>query len=175
MATASREAQMTERFKQATAEHEVTICDERGLYRHLRCQKPETWVYGFDIVTWPGYLAYVGDVGDFVFSRVRDMFEFFRGYSPNPDYWSEKLQGPGPAHQAVLDFDRDAWDRVAAERKMDVFDYPFNTQDAHRLLVDDGVDPYDLPNLTCYSTQFLWACHAIPWAIARYDAKGESA
>ena len=158
-----------EHFESATAEHTVEAVRDDGLYRHLRCQKPGTWIYGFDIVTWPGYLAFVGDVGDFVFSRTRDMFEFFRGQAPNPDYWSEKLQGPGPAHQAVLDFDDDAFAQAAREHGVDTWDTPFNAQEAARLLVDGGVDPYDLPKLARYSTQFLFACHAIPWAIGRYD------
>ena len=158
-----------EHFESATAEHTVTILRDDGLYRHLRCQKPGTWIYGFDIVTWPGYLAFVGDVGDFVFSRTRDMFEFFRGQSPNPDYWGEKLRGPGPAHQAVYEFDHDAFARAAGERGLAVWDTPFNAQEAARLLVEDGVDPYDLPKMERYSTQFLFACHAIPWAIERYD------
>ena len=28
----------------------------------------------FDIVTWPGYLCYSGDMGCFVFTRLPDMF-----------------------------------------------------------------------------------------------------
>lgn len=163
------EAEMQRRFEGDTADHTLIVVHDDGLYRHLRCQKPNTWSYGFDVMTWPGYLAYAGDMGDFLFTRVRDMFEFFRDQSANPHYWSEKLRGPGPAHQAVLDFDHDAFEAAARERNMDVWDPPFNTQDAARLLVEDGMDPYDLPKLDRWSAQFLWACHAIPWAIARYD------
>lgn len=85
-----------ENFVKDTAEHELTVLRDDGLYRHLRCRKPGTVIYGFDLVTWPGYLAIVGDTGDYVFSRVEDMLEFFeasRG-SINPPYWSEKLQAP---------------------------------------------------------------------------------
>jgi hypothetical protein len=49
-------------------------------------------------VTWPGFLAYSGDMGCFVFSRLNDMFGFFRNDKDrkelqiNPSYWGEKLQ-----------------------------------------------------------------------------------
>jgi hypothetical protein len=52
----------------------------------------------FDIVTWPGFLAYAGDMGSFVFTRLEDMFKFFRTdrnngkLSINPGYWGEKLE-----------------------------------------------------------------------------------
>lgn len=51
----------------------------------------------FDLVTYPGYLVFSGDMGCYVFSRLRDMFEFFRidrgrGEDINPGYWSEKVQ-----------------------------------------------------------------------------------
>jgi hypothetical protein len=105
-------AQARKRFATETADHQMTVLKDDGLYRHLRFQKPGTWCYGFDLVTWPGYLAVVGDCGDFVFSRTRDMVDFFspsggRGgfedarWGINPHYWAEKLQGPGPAHQLV--------------------------------------------------------------------------
>lgn len=91
-----------ERFVHETAEHQMEIVRDDGVDRHLRFAKPGTGMYHFDIVTWPGYLAVVGDCGDFVFSRLRDMFEFFgdkRGFADerwgiNPQYWAEKLRAP---------------------------------------------------------------------------------
>jgi hypothetical protein len=89
-----------ERFAGDTKSHELTVLRDDGLYRHLRFQKPGTSIYRFDIVTWPGYLAFVGDAGDFVFARTADMLEFFvpKGREGreaiNPQYWSEKLVAP---------------------------------------------------------------------------------
>lgn len=95
-------AESRERFLHDTRHHKIEVMRDDGLYRHLRFKDPSTIVYYFDLVTWPGYLAIVGDCGDFVFSRTRDMFEFFgvddnggeRRLSINPQYWSEKLQAP---------------------------------------------------------------------------------
>jgi len=103
--SATIEDRVRRQFERNTADHELTVVRDDGLYRHLRCQAPGTWSYGFDIVTWPGYLFIGGDVDDFVFARIPDMFEFFGDgtkYSGgiNPSYWSEKLQGPRAIDQA---------------------------------------------------------------------------
>jgi hypothetical protein len=91
-----------EAFARDAADHELTILHDDGLYRHLRfvrmaeqedgTRKPASF-YWFDLITWPGSLAINGDMEGFMFSRVTDMFEFFRGRRPNPGYWAEKLQG----------------------------------------------------------------------------------
>jgi len=57
---------------------------------------------GFDLVTWPGFLCFCGDMGEFVFSRAADMFSFFRGsghrnnkhptLAVNFGYWAEKCK-----------------------------------------------------------------------------------
>lgn len=177
MTTATdNESRIRAQFEKAITEHELVVLKDDSLYRHLRCQKPETWTYGFDVITWPGYLAVAGDIGHFTFSRTRDMFEFFRQDSGriNPDYWSEKLQGPGPAHQAVMEFDERAYHAYVQDHELSIVDDwggPFTKHDASRLLVEAGIDPYDLPSLERYSTQFLWCCHGIVWAIAQYDAR----
>ncbi len=87
-------------FRKTTAEHTLEVVLDNGLHRHLRFRKPGTSVYGFDIVTWPGHLAVSGDMGAAVFTRLADMFEFFRhdlrpGEAPdvlhiNASYWAEK-------------------------------------------------------------------------------------
>ncbi len=80
----------------STRNHRMTILREDGLYRHIRFQEPGTSMWHFDLVTWPGHLVITGDLEDFHFARVEDMFEFFRGPVGriNPGYWAEKLRGP---------------------------------------------------------------------------------
>lgn len=90
-----------ERFRKNTATHEMTVELDNGLYRHLKFRRPGTYCYGFDIVTWPGHLAISGDMGAAVFTRLADMFEFFRASDEwqqrhpgeiyiNVGYWAEK-------------------------------------------------------------------------------------
>lgn len=78
-------------FTTDTVNHELTVLKDDGLYRHIRFGEKNSPFYAINITTWPGYLAVTGDMGDFVFTRTPDMFEFFRGKEINADYWSEKL------------------------------------------------------------------------------------
>lgn len=109
-------AKSRERFIRETATHEMTVLRDDGLYRHLRFQRPDTSMYWFDLVTWPGVLTISGDCGCFVFSRTRDMFEFFGDggssggfdddrYGINPHYWSEKLRAPRQEAARKYDFE----------------------------------------------------------------------
>jgi hypothetical protein len=100
MSRAANKADVLTRFKGDTATHQMTILRDDGVYRHLCFRRPGTSCYGFDIVTWPGHLAVSGDMGSSVFTRLDDMFEFFRtpeerheehnGLYINSGYWAEK-------------------------------------------------------------------------------------
>lgn len=89
-------------FLRDVKDHVMDIRRDDGLYRSIRFQRPGSWAYGFDITTWPGYLCFSGDMGCYVFARIPDMLDFFRGQRPyikgdkvvgiNPGYWSEKVQ-----------------------------------------------------------------------------------
>lgn len=90
-----------ESFLKDVKDHEMIVVRDDGLYRHITFKRPGTNCYRFDLVTWPGYLAYTGDMGSYVFSRLPDMFEFFRtdreydkgdGLAINLSYWGEKLE-----------------------------------------------------------------------------------
>ena len=83
------------------ATHEMRVIHDGGIFhRHLRFRRPESSVFWFDIITYPGSLVIDGDMGTYVFRRLDDMFEFFRtesvhikgdGLKINPGYWCEKL------------------------------------------------------------------------------------
>lgn len=80
----------------STKKHRMTILREDGVYRHVRFHEPGTSIWHFDLVTWPGHLVITGDLQDYHFARVHDMFEFFRTKRPgeiNASYWAEKLVG----------------------------------------------------------------------------------
>ena len=92
-----------ERFLSDIKTHEMTVIRDEGLHRHLRFKRPESITMYFDLITWPGHLCLTGDMGTYVFSRIEDMFEFFRTddtYAKshperklfiNTGYWGEKL------------------------------------------------------------------------------------
>jgi hypothetical protein len=195
-----------ERFQVETARHHMYVARDDGLYRHLQfrdsrlCNDAEwrvnTGFYWFDLITWPGVLTITGDMDTFVFSRVTDMFEFFRACGHrggiNPGYWSEKLRAPDPRAAKAYDQDRVREyviaDLAAAVQfggvprgtgraiREQIFDHEDITweEGAHMLLRDfkhEGFQFHDTWewDLRGYSQQFLWCCHAIQWGIRQYD------
>jgi len=93
--------QVTEEdFLKDVSKHEMIVMHDQDTYRHLRFKKPNSIDMYFDLITYPGYLVYSGDMGCYVFSRINDMFQFFRNpdgdqlavHQINPHYWMEKLE-----------------------------------------------------------------------------------
>lgn len=92
-----------DRFLNDVKDHKISIVKDDGVHRFIRFKRPNTISYWFDITTWPGFLCISGDMGTYVFSRLNDMFEFFRAdpkhfqskgesLGINPGYWGEKLR-----------------------------------------------------------------------------------
>lgn len=107
-----------EYFARDVAEHQMQVLRDDGMYRHLLFKKPGTGIYHFNIVTYPGTLVYTGDMGDFVFQRLEDMFQFFRSDAVfdegiNPGYWAEKLVAID--RHGYTDFDEEKFTRVVME------------------------------------------------------------
>ena len=113
------------RFFEDIKGHVMTILKDESLYRHIRFYVPGSSFCRFDLVTWPGYLAITGDMGSCTFSRVPDMFTFFRaapgqGDKPveelgiNPSYWGEKLVAVD--RHGWKEFDNDHFKRVLVEQ-----------------------------------------------------------
>lgn len=192
-------ADVKKRFEADTAKHEMTVLHDDGLYRHLQFKAPDRSSYWFNLITWPSVLTISGDMGCFVFARVEDMFEFFRGNRINPQYWAEKVR----ADSGVTDYDEDllrkqvtedlktaeeGYPGVTAawtEKVNGVFAEYYTTteNDARAALNDfeflpegDKGEPFRFQevwewDLRTYTHQFLWCCHAIQWGIAQYDGK----
>lgn len=99
-------------FERDIAKHELRIIRDDGVNRHLRFQRPGTKCMYFDLITWPGYLCYTGDMGTYVFKRLEDMLQFFRKpenlepYRIDMRYWAEKVESA----------DRDGVQRFSPER-----------------------------------------------------------
>lgn len=191
-----------ERFLKDIVDHEMTVIrdDINGINRHIRFRKPGTGIYGFDLVTWPGVLCYTGDMGTFVFSRIEDMFQFFRGklFSISTGYWAEKVIASG--RDGIRQYSPDMFISAVEEYFKDLReDLPQDETEAlHERLKDevlsmayDGEYPAMLAamdfehegelvlqdfweaNVEEFTPTFLWCCHAIQWGISVYDKKGE--
>lgn len=94
-------------FDNDVATGRMEILRDDGLYRHLRFRFSGGGFRWFDIVTWPDRLVITGDCETYTFSRLTDMFEFFRsgGVRINPSYWQEKILD-GRCRARSFDWDR---------------------------------------------------------------------
>lgn len=186
-------AEIAARFARATAGHEMTVLHDDGLYRHIRFMNPKRGsLTRFDLVTWPGHLAISGDIKDaYTFTRLTDMFEFFRGHEVNPDYWSEKLYGDRDRSMVYSQdsFERQVKEHVAQairsgkaprgigrEVTRDIFEWGDITHEAGARAELEAFsyegwrfeDTWEW-DFGDWDWAFLWALHAIVWGIARYD------
>lgn len=193
----SRHSNFTpEEFLADVKEHGIEVVRDDGLYRHVKFRRPETICMSFNLITWPGYLCYCGDMGAFVFSRLPDMFQFFRrDNTPHIDYryWAEKCEAADNSSGIKV---------YSAERFREHVNYRLEEDervtDEIRQAVDDEVlcyaddeheaigaamafqhDKFRLDDFwecdcTEFTFRFLWCCHAIAWGIEQYDKHKEA-
>lgn len=187
-----------DRFSRDTATHEMTVLRDDGVYRHLRFKKPSSSSYYFDLVTWPGFLAITGDMGENMFSRLTDMFEFFRD-DLNPSYWAEKILPNGRdsvkewasdrfneiindllnSHLSDCDLDEEEQEELRESVKDDLLDPEDEHQAIESIRNWDNENFYielcDFPSDKNYTLHYIWRCRAISWGIEQYDKfKAES-
>ncbi len=183
-------------FLRDVKDHRFKIIKEDSLYRHIRCSKENSSNYYFDIITWPGNLAYTGDMGSFMFSRVTDMFTFFRRNKEldiNPTYWSKKVLaesrfGNGITEFSVDEFEKSVLQSVRSHLDLDEdekipaeilkeLDYLLNSENEYECVENmrhfrsDKINFDDFWEYDCqvFTYHFLWCCYAIVWAIGKYD------
>lgn len=115
-----------ESFLRDVQAHKMTVLHEADTYRHIRFRKPGDSNMWFDLVTWPEVLTISGDMGTWTFSRVPDMFNFFRSdkLEINSSYWAEKLQGGvyGGTNTAKI-FDPDLFKRSILSQLSDSYGF----------------------------------------------------
>lgn len=182
---------IADRFPIDTASHEMTIVHDDGLYRHVAFRNPGQNFYWFELCTTPNMLVFRGDGRSFVFSRERDMFNFFRrSNGVRPQYWAEKLTCHSDGRVYDVDiFTRQVKDAfVEAARTgggvppgtglalRDLLDDSGieDETEAHRLLNNFEHDGFRFEDtwewdFRDYHWWFLWACEAIAWGIKKYD------
>lgn len=100
-------------FLKDVATHVMSVKLDRGIYRHLEFRQADgSWNHGFHIITTPWRLIITGDMGTWVFSRLEDMFCFFRSKDGriNLGYWAEKcVNGAHGCSQECKVYDGDAY------------------------------------------------------------------
>jgi len=194
-----------ESFLKDVSAHQMTVLNDTGLYRHLRFAsvgsdgKPH-WNQYFTLTTFPDHLVFSGDMGTYVFTRLQDMFEFFRGKPDgplqiNPDYWGGKCLAADKATGGdIMAYSSEKFKAVVTE----IFnDHEFESATEKELCwlaIEDEVlcgegehEAYSLAGqfqfqgehffhdfwehrLREYTGRYLWCCFAIVWGIRQYDA-----
>lgn len=124
-------------FLEKTKDFIMKIEYDFGFNRHIRFRHPSSSFYWFDIITWDGSLVINGEYGTWVFSRLPDMFCFFRidpgdfnynreGMSINPDYWAEKLKACDRGSSSATEFSHKLFEQNI---KKEFDEYEFETED----------------------------------------------
>jgi hypothetical protein len=179
------EKRVEERIAHDLREHAITVRHSHGFYRHWRCQKPDSWNMGFDIVTWPGSLCYSGDMGDYLFQRTEDMVPFMRSVCMSYVYAAEKCVAG-----ITREWSEERFREVLAERLKEGSEFTvyrhgkretasveeavaeiereyanYETRyDAEKAMYESGLwDGGDMPSCEDYTYRFLWCLHAIHW------------
>ncbi|MFJ3141643.1 hypothetical protein ACIPJM_04230 [Streptomyces halstedii] len=189
---------MASRFARDTANHQMTVLHEDGLYRHLRFEAPSRGPIGpFVLITWPYNLVVKsGWTFHFDIDATPDMFVLFRrtAFSGeiNPGYWSEKVRA---GRDEIERFDEDSFERqvkqyvvhsirdgeaprgIGAEVTREIFEMgDIGHEHGARAALENfryrGWDFGDLSewDFSEYKPGFLHSCHAIRRGIDVYDA-----
>lgn len=114
----------TEDFLRDVARHEMRVIRDDGLHRQLWFGRPGSSFMHFQLITWPGYLCYTGDMGTYVFQRLEDMLQFFRReagarqFRIDFRYWAEKVEA-ADKHDGLTEFNPEKFDRAVKEYVLD--------------------------------------------------------
>jgi hypothetical protein len=192
-----------ERFLNDVKDHSMEIIRDDGVRRHIKFSRNGSSYYWFDLITWPGRLCIDGDCGTYVFSRVSDMFDFFRpeegkkGLFIKPSYWGEKLRSIG-TNAGYEEFSEELF-RDAIKSKFDAHvnnkDLSDGVADGIWIEIEDEVlselengpehafqAAYDFncvdfkdefPSCKDYTFHYIWCLYAIVWGIKKYDEAKE--
>lgn len=187
-----------EQFLKDVATHQLTILRNEGVNRHLRFRRPGTYCMGFDLITWSGHLCYTGDMGTYVFSRIEDMFQFFRrdpeACRPgttlfiNTGYWAEKCLA-ADKNSGITRYEPDRF-REAVKRWLDeaeaspevrelvedqvlcaADDGEYAAHHAAREFEHDGFTFRDFWEVRLHEETYtyVWCCYALTWGVQQYD------
>lgn len=180
------ERMVAENAAKAFADHVVAVELEHGLHRHYRCGKPDSGVYAFHIVTFPGRLIVSGDIGDMAWTRCDDMLNWAMGAVHSTGYFAEKVWHSFKVKQFDGDMAREAIEQEYKDRAEDVEgeeekEALEEVRDEILMAIEDGAenrfyaayadsDWYggEFPSVDNYTAEFLWCREAVAWFLKWY-------
>ena len=183
-----------ERFQKETADQVLTVEQDSEINRVLHWGKPGSSCYHVRVVTYPGGLAIVGDMGQYVIQRTRDMFKFFRGcFSEGSISWSyiaektvagkvrkfseekadeyfRNLPGETAENYGVDLSELDPKLQERLENAVKDWQYAECRSEQDYYLAARNVDD-EPPSCKEYEYHFVWCIYAIRRIIELYDAR----
>ena len=188
-----------EQFLDDVKNHELTIHQNDGVYRHLTFKNPNDFNRYFNITTFPNYLVITGDMGALVFFKREDMFSYFRSDDLNiyPDCWAAKIQSTSwiAKDASFLEFDMDEIKEYAQENLNDFLEKNMLSELEEEELLEEfdreilsSEYEYEIieavKHFDCNGFHFMdfyeydyrkctghyiWLCYAIVWGIKKFD------
>lgn len=186
-----------ERFEREIRDHQAKVLLKQGPYLHMMCRKPKDSSYWFEIIVAPRSLTFRGDGESYVFHAREDMIEFFRhGWYKdkihiNTTYWAEKVTSD---RDCLKKYDEEVFKKYCLDQIDDDLEESFPGLREHLkesiencweydVYTDQGAreflehytykgfefgDVWEM-EFRAYDWWFLWALHAIVWAIKEHD------
>jgi hypothetical protein len=189
-----------EKFLENVKDHVMTILKDDGLYRHIQFQRKDSRSLAFELVTWPDYLSYSGDMGNYVFCRTPDMFNFFTTKDINTYYWAEKVTAESVFGNGIREFSVENFrenilqtirenlnleegepipeDALNEVRSLLHCEDEYECVATFREYQDDPSSQFSFQDFWQCSCQektyyFIWCCYAIRWGVEQYNKEIE--
>lgn len=168
-------------------DYKMTITKDDGVFRVLDFKHNNSTDGCFTITTWPNHLCISGDMGTFVFSRIYDMVDFFKGDVVSPSYWSEKVKSESMFGKGVQSFSIEEFEGLVSDYKeeaiesgiqvgssfdlLDEVEDEFSAVEFIRSFYLEGVESpcFDLPSAYTFTFHYLFACYAVNFACNKYS------
>lgn len=184
-----------EKFREHHAVRECTESQDIRTYRCMaRTDRGLTWVMGFRITFTPGTLVVVGDIGDLIITRTRDMAGWFRQSMSDPHYVVSKVPSEiscyegdeDQCQQALFEYFRDNlfvhlenMDSKEAKEEIEKLeegyqtcrDYLESEGPDHPSLAQawyDMTDDYEGLSGKRFTNNFCWCFAAVKWFVQTY-------
>lgn len=183
-ARARKIAQHEKYAAQAFKRHVIAQHLNQGLFRHWRCADPDSGNHAFNVTTIPGRIIVTGDNGTMVWERCEDMIPWCRGAINSIEYFAEKVPSEIPTHEWDADVARE-WlterlreandndkpnsDLIKELKRLyrdELHDEANDHSFSHELHESGVIDGEDWPDLSNYTSNFLWCREDLKWFLA---------
>jgi len=128
----------------------------------------------YEILTFPQYLVYVGDMGSYTFSRVEDRFSKSKEFDERTLTETLKQLLDNHFEFAGNKIDKPAiWADIESKVLNCMDDGEYRVREAMDSFESHGFDlsdHYEM-NFQDYTYKFIWCLYAIVYAIQQYDAE----